>query len=211
MITTHNRINEPQPAPTLPNRLLDRPQLPGRKYGYRLDRHSTNTYRQHATLLPATARENGDMGDSLHLIISLTMSEGQEVEDSTLADWRNQTIQIYFQNVNGLRLQDAGADIMETFLNMQEIQADIFGIAKMQLHCRSSIVQGVLHNCKRRVWSHAKLFTSSSDEEWNEVQKPGGTLLGIVGPLVGRVKSHTANKYGRWIQVDLLGRLGRII
>jgi hypothetical protein len=61
------------------------------------------------------------------------------------------------------------------------------------------------------VWPHAKLFTSSSDEEWNDVRKPGDTLIGIVGPLVGRVKSHSVDKYGRWTQVDLLGRSGRII
>jgi hypothetical protein len=108
-------------------------------------------------------------------------------------------------------MQDTGANIVETFLNMQEIQADIFGIAETQLHCQSSQVQGVLHNGKIRVWPHAKLFTSSSDEEWNEVRKPGGTLIGIVGPLVGRVKTYTANKYGQWVQVDFLGRTGRII
>jgi hypothetical protein len=211
MISTQNCINEPQPAPTVTNRLPNRSQLPGQKYGYRLERHTTNTYQQHAALLPATARENIDMGDSLHSIISSTMSEGQEGEYSTSANWCNQTIRIYFQNVNGLQLQDTGADIMETFLNMQEIQAEIFGIAETQLHCRSPMVQGVLHNCKRRVWPHAKLFTSSSDEEWNKVRKPGGTLIGIVSPLVGRVKSHSANKYGRWTQVDLLGFSGWII
>jgi hypothetical protein len=55
------------------------------------------------------------------------------------------------------------------------------------------------------------MFTSSSDKECNEVRKPGGTFIGIVGPLVGRVKAHTANKYGRWVQVDLLGQSGQII
>jgi exonuclease III len=150
------------------------------------------------------------MGDSLHTVISASRSHDQ-IEEPTPDDWRNQTVRLYFQNVNGLRTHDTGADIIETFLSMQEIQADIFGFAETQLHCRSPQVQGMLQNCKRRVWPHAKIFTSSSDEEWNDERKPGGTLLGITGPLVGRVKSHLADKYGRWVQVDLLGRTGRIV
>jgi hypothetical protein len=59
-------------------------------------------HRHQAALLPATAQENRDMGDLLHSIISSTMSDGQEAELPTLDDWRNQTIHIYFQNVNGL-------------------------------------------------------------------------------------------------------------
>jgi exonuclease III len=211
MITSHNRTNAPQPELTVASRQLHRSNFPGQKYGYPHDRHNTNTYRQHAALTPTIARENINMGDSLHLIISSTMSKGQEGDNSTLSTWRTQTIRLYFQNVNSLRLHDTGADIIETFLNMQEIQANIFGIAETQLHCRSPMVQGVLHNCKRKVWPHAKLFTSSSNEEWNAIRKPGGTLIGIVGPLVGRVKSHSADKYGRWTQVDLLGRSGQII
>jgi hypothetical protein len=79
------------------------------------------------------------------------------------------------------------------------------------LHCRSSAVQSMLQTCKRKVWDHAKIFTSSSEEEWTETRKPGGTLIGITGPLVGRVKTHSADKYGRWTQVDLLGQSGRIV
>jgi hypothetical protein len=137
MITSHNQTNAPQPELTVASRQLHRSNFPGQKYGYPHDRHNTNTYRQHAALTPTIARKNIDMGDSLHLIISSTMSEGQEGDNSTSSTWRTQTIRIYFQNVNGLRLHDTGADIIETFLNMQEIQADIFGIAEMQLHCRS--------------------------------------------------------------------------
>jgi hypothetical protein len=64
---------------------------------------------------------------------------------------------------------------------------------------------------------------STPKRERTQQRSPGGTpdneqklqqtctWIGIVGPLVGQVKSHTANKYGRWIQVDLLGRSGQII
>jgi hypothetical protein len=180
------------------------------KYRYVENRPTINGHRNQALLNPANLRENLDMGDSLHEIISSAPENPDQL--LTLEEaWKQQTIRIYFQNVNGLRMHDAGADIIDTFVNLNDIQVDIFGIAETKLHCRSQTVQGMIQNCKRRVWRHAKVYTSSSDEEWNETSKPGGTLLGVTGSLVGRIKSHTADKYGRWIQVDLLSRSGRII
>jgi hypothetical protein len=108
-----------------------------------------------------------------------------------------------------MRLQDDGADVTKIFLQMKNIQADIFGFAETQLHCRNPSIQRQLHDCKRRVWDHCKLFTCSSEEEWPTHRKPGGTILGITGNLAGRVRKHTSDKYGRWTQVELLGRDGR--
>lgn len=152
------------------------------------------------------------MGDSLHELISAMASTNPLEDISQSAEaWKRKTIRVYFQNVIGLRLQDSGTDILETFLQLQDIQVDIFGIVETQLNCRAPDVQQVLQRCKRRVWDHCKLYSCSSDEEWQHQRKPGGTLIGVTGQLVGRIKSHFVDKYGRWIRVDLLGRSGRTI
>jgi endonuclease/exonuclease/phosphatase family metal-dependent hydrolase len=39
----------------------------------------------------------------------------------------------------------------------------------------------------------------------------GGTLLGVTGNMVGRVKKHKIDKYGRWTHLELLGRDGRTV
>lgn len=103
---------------------------------------------------------NVDMGDSLQEILSQP-SAGKHRECVGLASernpedkWIDQTIRVYFQNVNGLRLQDAGLDITETFLQLKNIQVDIFGFAETQLHCRNPVVQRQIQDCKRRVWDH---------------------------------------------------------
>jgi hypothetical protein len=73
------------------------------------------------------------MGDSLHEIIS----SAPETPDQQLTleeAWKQQTIRIYFQNVNGLRMHNAGTDIIDNFVNLNDIQADIFGIAETKLH-----------------------------------------------------------------------------
>ena len=161
--------------------------------------------RSHATLNAANLAENIDMGDSLQEILAAPP------HDPTTTDLSSRTIRIYFQNVNGLRLQDNATDITDTFLNLQTAQVDIFGLAETKLNCRDQYVQRALHQCRRKVWDDCKIFTSSSDEAWTTTHKPGGTMLGITGPLVGRVKKHYIDDLGRWIRVDLLGRDGRTI
>ena len=133
------------------------------------------------------------MGDSLQELLD-TPNAGKQIINMSPNDtshdnkkWRDQVIRIYFQNVNGLRLQDDGSDIADAFLHLENIHADIFGMAETQLHCRNSDVQKILHKCRRQAWDSCKLFTCSSEEAWEKTRKPGGTLLGITGPLLGRV------------------------
>jgi hypothetical protein len=94
-----------------------------------------NNYRHHAILNPANTRDNVDMGDSLQEILDATYALQPENGDTVdkEADWKKRTLRLYFQNVNGLRLRDSGSDILETFIQLDEIQADIFGIVETKL------------------------------------------------------------------------------
>jgi hypothetical protein len=125
--------------------------------------------------------------------------------------WKDQVNRLYFQNVNELRLQDSAVDILETFLQLKNIAADIFGIANTQLHCRNQHVQQTLQDCKRRIWDQCKIFLCSTEEQRESQRRPGGTLLGVTGALVGRVCKQHMGKYGRWTQVQILGRDGCIL
>jgi hypothetical protein len=126
-------------------------------------------------------------------------------------EWKDDVIQLYFQNVNGLRLQDAAADITETCLQLKNIEADISGLVETQFHCRNPQVQQVLQDCKCRVWDKCKLFLCSTKEDWAAQHKPGGTLVGVTGTLVGRVCKQYLTKYSQWTRIDLLGRDGRTL
>jgi Endonuclease/Exonuclease/phosphatase family len=166
------------------------------------------TTRSISALSENNIRKNTDMGHSLQDILS----QAPTVHDSGSSNaWKQGTIRLYFQNVNGLRLQDSGLDIMETFAQLRDIKADIFGIAKTQLHCKSPSVQSILQSCKRRIWEHCKLVSCSSDEEWHSPKKPGGTLIGVTGPLARWVSRSFTDNYGRWTGVDLLGQDGRTV
>jgi hypothetical protein len=92
---------------------------------------------------------------------------------------------------------------------MHSIKADIFGFAETKLDCHNPTIRSLLHQAKSKVWNHCKLSTSSSQTAWPTLHKPGGTLLGITGPLVGRIKSSFSDDLGRWTGMELLGRDGR--
>ena len=158
------------------------------------------------------------MGDSLQEIVNRRPVHSKSVTDTPdetninqPKQWRDQTIRLYFQNINGFSLQDAGSDLTDIFLQLQNIQVDIFGLVETQVHCRNQQVQSQIQACKRRVWDHCKIFTCSSEEEWNRTSKPGGTMLGVTGNLAGRIRKQHPDRYGRWIRVDLLGRDGRTV
>jgi hypothetical protein len=153
------------------------------------------------------------MGDSLQEILARPAAGKRPTcrDVNRPEEWKDHVIRLYFQNVNGLRLQDAAVDITETFLHLKNIEADIFGLVETQLHCRNPQVQRVLQDCKRRVWDQCKLFSCSTEEDWATQRKPGGTLVGVTGSLVGRVRKQYHDKYGRWTRIDLLGRDGRTL
>jgi exonuclease III len=125
--------------------------------------------------------------------------------------WQTQVIRIYFQNVNGLRPSDNGADILDSFYHMHSVKADIFGFAETKLDCHNPTVQSLIHQNKSKTWNHCKISTSSSQTPWPTLHKPGGTLLGITGPLVGRIKSSFSDDLGRWTGMEFLGRDGRAL
>jgi hypothetical protein len=64
-----------------------------------------NNYRRQAVLNPANTRDNIDMGDSLQEILDSTYTP--QMTETTTTDspenWKDRTLQIYFQNVNGLQ------------------------------------------------------------------------------------------------------------
>ena len=175
---------------------------------------SPNQHRSPAALTSQVLRPNVDIGASLQDLLNGT-DDGKNYtligHDSSNSSelWRSHVIRIYFQNVNGLRPQDDGSDILDAFYHMETIRADIFGFVETKLDCQQSKVQELFHSQKRKVWPHCKLQSSSSSAPWHSLYKPGGTLLGVTGPLVGRVKRSISDELGRWSIMELLGRGGR--
>ena len=174
-----------------------------------------NSLRSPSVLSPLNLKSNVDVGVSLQDLLNgdddhksySQVSPGQTQSPAEV--WRSQVLRIYFQNVNGLKLSDDGNDILDSFFHMETIRADVFGFVETKLDCRHPSVLSTIHKQKRKVWSHCKLELSSSDSSWHSPIKPGGTLLGVTGPLVGRIHRTISDDLGRWSGMECLGRDGR--
>jgi exonuclease III len=159
-----------------------------------------------------SASQNSYHGDSLDDYLDLA-DQGkvyQEVDPGQghipKQIWKEQILRIYFQNINGIRLANDGADMLDIFLQMENIRADVFGFAETKLATDQPYVSNLLHQNKRKIWDHARLTTSTSNAVLDGYHKPGGTLTCAAGSLVGRIHSNISNPYGRWSGIELMGR-----
>jgi hypothetical protein len=173
---------------------------------------SPNHSRPPATFRTDDNPDNHNHGDSLDDYLSL-LDHGkayQEVDpgqgptpDSV---WKEQTMRIYFQNINGIRLENEGADSIDLFLQMENIRADVFAFAETKLATDQPYVQKLLQQNKRKIWDHACLITSTSKVVLEGYHKPGGTLTCATNSLVGRIRRTFSDPYGRWSGIELMGR-----
>jgi exonuclease III len=85
-------------------------------------------------------------------------------------------MQIYFQNINGIHLENDNADMLDLFMQMETTRADLFVFAETKLATDQPFVNQLLHRNKRKIWDHARLTTSTSKVVMNGYHKPGDTL-----------------------------------
>jgi hypothetical protein len=115
-------------------------------------------------------------------------------------------MRIYFQNINGICLDNDAADSIDFFLQMENIRADVFAFAETKLTTDQPYVQTLLQKNKRKIWDHACLQTSTSQVVLEGYDKPGGTLTCATNSLVSRVRRTFSDPYGQWSGIELMGR-----
>jgi exonuclease III len=171
-----------------------------------------NQARTPASLRQPDDPENTNHGDCLDDYLDLA-DQGkafQEVDPGqstpSKAVWKEQILRIYFQNINGIRLDNDGADMLDIFLQMENIRADIFAFAETKLASDQPFVANLLQRNKRKIWDHARIVTSTSTVVLEGYHKPGGTLTCAANSLVGRIQRTFSDPYGRWSGMELMGR-----
>jgi hypothetical protein len=113
--------------------------------------HSTNQARNPSRVHSTTDPDSTNHGDSLDDYLGLedygkehtAIDPGQGLTPQTI--WRNQILRIYLQNINGIRLENDGADMLDLFLQMENIKADIFAFVETKLATDQPFVNQLLH------------------------------------------------------------------
>jgi hypothetical protein len=118
-------------------------------------------------------------------------------------------VRVYCQNVSGIFDRD-GIGLDSAFKEIKQAGADIFTFNETHGDESNAVARRALRLSKQRSWrdnnEDCKIVHSSSTAPVLNFTKPGGNMVGITGPLVGRVRDTITDPYGRWCGYTLIGR-----
>ncbi len=118
------------------------------------------------------------------------------------------TTRFYYQNVNGLKLRDAGSDIKLSSHHLWERKASVIGFSETNVEWKQSWATNLVFQIFRRQWNHLKWCHSTSETKFESAYKPGGTCSLVTGSLATRVISEGSDPHnlGRWSYITITGR-----
>jgi hypothetical protein len=133
---------------------------------------------------------------------------GHVCDDIALDD-TTQYVRTYCKNVIGIFDRD-GIGLDSAFKEIKQAGADIFTFNKTHGDESNATARRAIRMSKQRMRKDnnedRKIVHSSSTAPVLTFTKPGGNLVGITGPLVGRVRDTITDPYGRWCGYTLIGR-----
>jgi hypothetical protein len=155
--------------------------------------HLPTTHLPPATFQPHLShRQNFPVGDVLH-------------------DKPDNALQIYVQNVNGIKLDKDKVLFKSMLRHMHNINADYFGFAEMKLETRHHHLYQQLQHSLSRTFQHQRSAFATSPIKFDTNSKPGGVSCTVVNDLVGHVTDISKDILGRWTTTKLTGKDGKII
>ena len=107
-----------------------------------------------------------------------------------------------------------GMKLDGAFTSMHEVEADIFTFNETHGDDQNPLARQALKKSRQRIYKgkeHCRITTSSSSAPVTNFSKPGGNMVGVTGPLSGRVRKRIDDKYGRWCGFTLAGKDDREI
>ena len=133
-----------------------------------------------------------------------TTTHNRPVGDTMALPKRPGTTRIYFQNINGIVVNNPSTwDPLS--LDIQHLDLDISLWAEHNLDTQKPWVQNQLHTtaCKRLGLGSYDLQTATPPVSSLNAYKPGGVLSLIHGPIQGRILERGQDPLGRWVYTKL--------
>jgi hypothetical protein len=119
------------------------------------------------------------------------------------------TLRIYCQNANGLRLDQRGGKFATVCNIALKVQADIIGITEHNLDTNKFLFQKLCHDTRTRVFPHSSFTMGSSSIEMAHHYKPGGTLTMSRGKISARLLCTGMDAMGHWTYQTFSGKRNR--
>ena len=124
----------------------------------------------------------------------------------------SRTLRIYFQNINGLPVNDNWAEWNHISSYLKDNKVDISGFAETNINWNKQLESVV----KRHLLAHIKpatVQTSSCYEPSKYTYQRGGVLMTTIGNMTGRTGEAGEDPLGlgRWTFTKYLGRQGKTL
>ncbi len=123
-----------------------------------------------------------------------------------LVDKDGTTTRVYALNVNGFTLDRRGGQFDEFCKVAKETQADIVCCQEHNLDTTQTQVRSILYDTLRQHWSRTRITMGTSPIPFNNMFKPGGTMITAINSITGRIIGTTNDKWGRWVSQTYRGR-----
>jgi exonuclease III len=121
------------------------------------------------------------------------------------------SIRLYYQNINGIKLQNDAADLYHTLESLKETQVSIACLSECNIDTNNPKVNQILHKATRKIYNSSRIQSSTSPIPFTSFYKPGGTTTIITGDTTGRVISTESDNLGRWSSQKLVCHGGKFI
>jgi hypothetical protein len=125
--------------------------------------------------------------------------------DDIVVDNDTPYVRVYCQNVCGIFNRE-GIEVDSAFKEIKQAGADIFMFNETHGDESNAIARRALRLLKQRMWRE-----TNEDYKIVNFTKPGGNMVGITGPLVGRIRETITDPYGRWGGYTIIGRDNKVI
>jgi hypothetical protein len=130
--------------------------------------------------------------------------------DDIVVDNDTPYVRVYCQNVCGIYDRER-IGLESAFKEIKQAGADIFMFNETHGNESNATARRVLKLSKERMWSDnnedCKIVYSSSKASVLNFTKPGGNMVGITGPLVGKKRNTIIDPYGRWCGYTIIGKM----
>jgi exonuclease III len=121
------------------------------------------------------------------------------------------TFRLYYQNINGIKLDDRGGDLASFLTTFSELQCDVVGLCKIKLDVLKYKVRQIISTAIRQQFKSARHAATTSPIPFETDYKPGSMMTMSFGSPVSRFQSKYEDPLGRWSTLSFNAKKGMVV
>ena len=118
------------------------------------------------------------------------------------------TFRLYYQNVNGMQIDDQGGDFTAICSTIHRLGCDLVGFCEIKLDVSKYQVKKSISSSLHSQFRNNKVAATTSTIPFDGYYKPGGTMTICVDHHTSRFQNKFEDSLGRWSTISLNGKNG---